>query len=127
YNLADPKNPQPAFDKDGKPIDQGHHPIFGDVAVRQAIAHAVDVPSMIKTIELGQATQMPSAFIPSSWAFDKTFEPIALDAKAAGDMLDKAGWPMGANGIRAAKGAKYAPDGTPLRFTVLVAAEGTTG
>ena len=119
YNLADPTNPQPAFDKDGKPVDQGHHPLFGDVAVRQAIAHAVDVKTIIQTAANGEGVQMPSAFIPASWAFDKTLEPISLDPKVAGDMLDKAGFPMGPNGIRVAKGAKYAKDGTPFKFTLI--------
>jgi ABC-type transport system substrate-binding protein len=49
YNLSDPNNPVPGRDEAGKPIDQGMHPIFGDVKVRQALAHAVDVISMIGT------------------------------------------------------------------------------
>src|SRR5262249_3916783 len=47
FNLADPKNPVDGT-KDGKPVDQGHHPIFGDVRVRQAIAMALDMDAIIK-------------------------------------------------------------------------------
>src|ERR1041385_8846824 len=84
YNLADPTNPQPAFDKAGKAIDQRHPPLFGYVAVRQAIARAVDVKALIQTAANGEGVQMPSTYIPSSWAFDKSLEPIPLDVKAAG-------------------------------------------
>ncbi|HVO44548.1 MAG TPA: ABC transporter substrate-binding protein [Aggregatilineales bacterium] len=120
WNLADPKNPQPAVDKNGKPIDQGHHPLFGDVAVRQALAKAVDVDAIIKTAVFGEGIRMPSAFIPASWAFDKTLPLIKFDPVEAGKELDAAGFPMGPDGkVRVAKGAKYAKDGTPFKFTLL--------
>lgn len=36
FNSADPANPQPGLDEAGNAIDQGNHPILGDVRVRQA-------------------------------------------------------------------------------------------
>jgi peptide/nickel transport system substrate-binding protein len=119
-NLADPTNPQSAVDDKGVPTgaDQGHHPLFGDVRVRRALQLGTNVPQMVKTAVFGYGTQMASGIIPSSWAFDKDLKPIGYDPAAAGKMLDEAGFPKGADGIRVAKGAKYAPDGTPFKFTL---------
>jgi ABC-type oligopeptide transport system substrate-binding subunit len=41
-NYADPDNPQNGVDESGNLIDQGHHPLFGDVRVRHAIWMAID-------------------------------------------------------------------------------------
>ncbi len=120
FNLADPKNPQPALDKDGKPVDQGHHPVLGDKAVRQAIARIVDVDTIIKGAVFGEGTRLASSYLPRNWAFDKDLKPIALDVAAAKKLLDDAGWKdVGADGIRVAKGSKFAPDGTRLSFKLI--------
>jgi peptide/nickel transport system substrate-binding protein len=128
FNLADPNNPQSAYDDKGNPIDQGHHPLFGDVRVRQAIAHAVDVDSIIKAAVFGEGTRMSSALIPASWAYDKSLAPIPFDQKMAADMLDQAGFIDDDNDPstpRVAKGAMYAADGTKFQFT-LYTNEGNT-
>jgi peptide/nickel transport system substrate-binding protein len=124
-NYADPANPQNGVDKDGKRIDQGNHPLFGDVKVRQAIARALDVDAMIKAAVFGEGTRMNGTMVPASWAYAKDLAPIPLDVEAAKKMLDEAGFPVGPDGIRVAKGAKYAPDGTPFKFT-LYTNEGNT-
>jgi peptide/nickel transport system substrate-binding protein len=121
FNTADPTNPQNALDDKGNPIDQGHHPLFGDVAVRQALSHAIDVNAIIKAALFGEGTQMSSFLIPSSWANDKSLAPITYDTKLAGQMLDAAGFIDDDNDPstpRVAKGAKYAPDGTKFEFTL---------
>ncbi len=120
WNLADPGNPQSAYDAKGKPTgaDQGHHPLFGDVRVRRAMALATNVDQIIKTAVFGEGTRMSSSILPTSWAYDKTLKPLPYDPEAAKKLLDEAGFPMGPDGIRAAKGAKYAKDGTPFRFTL---------
>ncbi|MBX3062517.1 MAG: ABC transporter substrate-binding protein [Anaerolineae bacterium] len=118
-NMANPANPQPGLDANGNVIEQEPHPIFGDVAVRKALALGIDVESIIKGAVFGEGTRMSSFIISGSWAEDKSLKPIAFDPAAAAKMLDEAGWPMGPDGIRVAKGAKYAPDGTPFKFTLL--------
>jgi peptide/nickel transport system substrate-binding protein len=122
FNLADPKNPQNGLDANGNPIDQGHHPIFGDKRVRQAIARAVDIDAMIKAAVFGEGERMTSMIIPASWAYNKDLAPIKYDVEAAKKLLDEAGWiddDNNPNTPRVAKGALYAKDGTPLRFTML--------
>jgi peptide/nickel transport system substrate-binding protein len=121
FNQADPTNPQNALDDKGNPIDQGHHPLFGDIRVRQALSHAVDVNAIIKAGLFGEGTQMSSFLIPSSWGHDPNLAPITLDTKMAGDMLTEAGWIDDDNDPttpRVAKGAMYAPDGTKFEFTL---------
>lgn len=120
-NYADPKNPKSAVDDKGNPIDQGHHPLFGDPLVRQAVSKAIDVDAIVKGAVFGYGTRMPSTMIPASWAFDKTLAPITQDVDAAAKLLDQAGFVDDDNDPatpRVAKGAKYAPDGTPLKFTL---------
>jgi peptide/nickel transport system substrate-binding protein len=125
-NVADPENPQPGLDADGNPIDQGHHPIFGDVRVRRAMQLATDVPAIIQAAASGEATQMASSLLPTSWAADPDLAPVPYDPVLAAQILDEAGWPLGPNGIRICQGCKYALDGTPFVFE-LVTPEGNKG
>jgi peptide/nickel transport system substrate-binding protein len=120
-NIADPTNPQNAFDESGERIDQGNHPIFGDVRVRQAAARAVDVSAIISAAVFGEGDRMTSFIIPASWAYHDELAPIAFDADAAIALLEEAGWVDDDNDPttpRVAQGAMYAEDGTPLSFTL---------
>jgi peptide/nickel transport system substrate-binding protein len=120
-NLADPTNPQNAFDDAGNPIDQGNHPFFGDVAVRQALARGIDTVSIATTSTQGEGTPMATFLIPASWALDESIQPIAYDPEAAAKLLTDAGWIDDDNDPstpRVAQGAKFAPDGTKAEFTL---------
>jgi len=121
FNQADPTSPKSAADEKGNLTkeDQGHNPLFSDVNVRKALALGTNVDQMIKVALSGEGTRMASGFIPSSWAYDKDLKPLPYDPDAAGKMLDAAGFPKGPDGLRVAKGAKYAKDGTPFKFTLL--------
>lgn len=118
-NLADPKNPQPGLDKDGNPIDQGHHPIFGDVRVRQALQMAINVPDIVQGAYFGEGQQMASYLRPSSWAVDPNLKPVAYDPEGAAKLLDEAGWPVGSDGMRSCKGCMYAKEGAPFEFNLI--------
>lgn len=126
FNLADPSNPQNGLDEAGNPIDQGTHPIFGDVRVRQALSQAIDVEAIIDAAVFGEGERMTSFIIPASWAYASDLAPIAFDPEAAGAALDEAGWTdEDGDGVREAHGAEFAEDGTPLSFT-LYTNEGNT-
>lgn len=73
-------------------MDQGHHPLFGDPLVHQAVAKAIDVDAIVKGAVFGYGTRMPSTMIPASWAFDKDLAPISQDLEAAKKLLDEAGF-----------------------------------
>jgi peptide/nickel transport system substrate-binding protein len=124
-NVADPENPRPGEDASGNRIDQGHHPLFGDVRVRRAMQLAINVPDIIQGALFGEGTQMASNLLPTSWAADTTLTPIPHDPTLAAQMLDEAGWPAGPEGIRICQGCQYALDGTPFEFE-LVTNEGNT-
>ncbi|MBN8636986.1 MAG: hypothetical protein J0M07_16785 [Anaerolineae bacterium] len=127
-NLADPNNPQNAFDEAGNPIDQGNHPIFGDVRVRQALARAIDVESIIDAAVFNEGERMTSFLIPASWAYADDLAPIPFDPEAAAAMLDEAGWVDADNDPatpRVAQGSMYAEDGAEFVFT-LYTNEGNT-
>ena len=122
FNLADPENPQDAFDEDGNPVDQGTHPIFGnndDSTVRRALGLAVNVEDIIAGSTFGEATQMASFLVPASWAYDPDLAPIGYDPEAAAEMLDGAGWVMGDDGVRVCDGCGTAEDGTEMRFSLI--------
>ncbi|MDX2162529.1 MAG: ABC transporter substrate-binding protein [bacterium] len=128
FNLADPNNPQNGLDEAGNPIDQGNHPIFGDVRVRQAIAQAVDVDAIVDAAVFGEGERMTSFIIPASWAYNTELPPIAFDQAAAIALLEEAGWIDDDNDPttpRVAQGAMFVEDGTPLTFT-LYTNEGNT-
>lgn len=119
FNQADPKNPQPGLDDKGEAIDQGHHPIFGDVRVRQALMYAMDWDALNKGGMGGEGIQLASHVLPTSWAYDPDLNPYPFDLKKADELLTEAGWIDDDNDPstpRVAKGALYAEDGTPLSF-----------
>jgi peptide/nickel transport system substrate-binding protein len=118
-NYADPSNPQDGLDADGNPIDQGHHPLFGDIRVRQAVAMAVDVQALIDGTVFGEGTQMAANEIPTSWAYDADLAPREYDPEAAAELLAEAGWiDEDGDGTLEAHSAMYAEDGTPFVFTL---------
>jgi peptide/nickel transport system substrate-binding protein len=120
FNLADPNNPQNAFDADGNPIDQGHHPLFGDKRVRQAIARAVDVDALISAAVFNEGARMTSFIIPASWAYHDELAPISVDVEAARALLAEAGFvDADGNGVlEATADALYAEPGTEFVFTL---------
>jgi len=121
FNQADPATPKSAADEKGvlTKEDQGHNPLFSDDRVRKALALGTNVDQMIKVALFGEGERLASGILPSSWAYDKSLKPLAYDPDAAGKLLDEAGFPKGADGLRVAKGAKYAKDGTPFKFALL--------
>lgn len=76
-------------------------PELNDVRVRQAIHHAVDVDFLVQNVFLGYG-RAATGPIPS---VDQRFytgdvDTYAFDAEKAGALLDEAGYPKDANGVR---------------------------
>jgi len=125
-NLADPQNPQNGLDADGNPVDQGQHPLFGDVRVRQAMQHAVNIDEIIDGPHSGNATPMVSSTISTAFTIDPDLERRAFDLDAARALLDEAGWVSeedalvdGGDGLRVCRGCETAEDGTPFFFQIM--------
>ncbi len=120
-NAADPANPQNGLDADGNPIDQGHHPIFGDVRVRKALAMALDMNAIIESAANGEGSALASHANPNSWAYNPDLAPVAADPQGALALLAEAGWVDADNDPSTplvAQGALYAEDGTEFRFSL---------
>jgi peptide/nickel transport system substrate-binding protein len=111
WNMAIDFNLSAPFDGDPGPTPP--HPILGDIRVRQAIASAINYESLQKDVLRGSAGDSTNPFaygwyqcdLPRKWTYN---------VEKANQLLDEAGWVMGSDGIRVAKGAKYAPEGTRL-------------
>ena len=91
------------------------HLILNDVKVRQAIALGINKQRIIDKLLYGKARPGTSEL--NAGFFEcKDIKPYPYDAEKAKKLLEEAGWVPGADGIRVAKGAKVAPDGTRLRL-----------
>ncbi len=83
-------------------------PMFQDERVRRALAHAVNIPAMVKYILYGNGVQSTGIFTPQMWFFDPGIQPYAFDLEKASALLDEAGWHRGPDGIRVKNGERFA-------------------
>lgn len=75
-------------------------PLLSDVRVRQAIACAIDRNLIINTLLDGRARAAASLLPPGHWAFNADGPRFDFDPTRAERLLDQAGHPRAANGIR---------------------------
>ena len=123
FNMADRNNPANGRDDDGNPLDQGKHPLFGDVRVRQAVAQAVNYTDIIEGAAEGEAVQVNSFGTPALWGYDTSIEPWEYNPEAALALLAEAGFIDDDNDpstpLVATEDALYAEPGTPFAFELL--------
>jgi ABC-type transport system substrate-binding protein len=82
-------------------------PIFQDEKVRQALAHAVNVPEMVKYILYGRGVQSTGIFTPKMWFFNPDVKPFVYDPDKARQLLAEAGWKPGKDGILEKDGQRF--------------------
>ena len=70
-------------------------PILSNKLVRQAISHAIDKQTIIKTIFRGLAIPAKSPFPPSIWGYNYKIVDYDYSVQKAKDLLAKAGYPKG--------------------------------
>ncbi|HEV2298724.1 MAG TPA: ABC transporter substrate-binding protein [Candidatus Acidoferrales bacterium] len=68
--------------------------------VRQALAYATDRAALIQYLQRGEAREAASLLPPSHWAYDPSVQQYDYDPARANSLLDAAGYPRGADGIR---------------------------
>ncbi len=107
FNLADP-----AFDSPD-PVTQPH-PILGDNRVREALELGIDKREIVDQLLDGKG-QVGTNELNIGWASCGS-PPSPFNPDKAKLLLDQAGWIPGADGIRLARNARYAKDGTRLRL-----------
>ena len=123
FNLADRTAPTNGQDDDGNLLEQGVHPLFGDVRVRQAIAQAVNYDDIIEGAAEGEAIQVNSYGTPALWGYDSSIAPYEYNPEAALALLAEAGFVDDDNDpstpLVATEDALYAEPGTPFAFELL--------
>ncbi|MGA2534946.1 MAG: ABC transporter substrate-binding protein [Terracidiphilus sp.] len=75
-------------------------PLLADRRVRQAVACAIDRKLIIKTLLDGRARAASSLLPPGHWAFNGDGPRHDYDPARADQLLDEAGHPRAANGVR---------------------------
>lgn len=68
-------------------------PILRHLKVRQAIAYAIDVPSLIKYLWRGEGDPATGILPPGVWAYDPAVKAYSRDLSKAKALLDEAGYP----------------------------------
>lgn len=87
---------------------------LADVRFRRACARAIDRNDLVRRLHGGNADPGNPGWIPRANPFHVDVEQYPFDRDAANRTLDQAGYRRGPDGIR------QAPDGAPLRYTLLV-------
>jgi peptide/nickel transport system substrate-binding protein len=85
-------------------IKQGRHPALADVRVRQALNYAINCDEIAKTL-MGGLTQCRIDLINTPYN-NPNLKPYAYDPAKAKQLLDDAGWKVGADGVRAKDGVR---------------------
>jgi peptide/nickel transport system substrate-binding protein len=70
-------------------------PPFNNKALRQAVAHALDVEQIVKGVWLNVGVAANGPIPPTSWAYDKSIAPIKRDVSKAKAKLAEGGQPNG--------------------------------
>lgn len=95
-------------------------PILRDIAVRRAIAVAIDKSSIVEKVTFGTGTPASADLGPFMWAYDPAVKTYPFDPAAARSMLEAAGWIAGKDGVRSKEGVR-------LSLTLLEGAASSTG
>ncbi len=98
------------------------NPLFTDPLVRQAIRAAINVDQITGSVWHGFAVPVWTEFFRPPYDKCDIARP-KYDPEAAKSMLERAGWVVGADGIRECKGCQTAKDGTKFRFELLTYSE----
>lgn len=82
-------------------------PMFQDLRVRRALAHAVNVQQIIDFVYYGQGVRCTGPFPPQMWFANPNVQPLPYDPEKAKALLAEAGWKPGADGYLEKNGEKF--------------------
>lgn len=86
------------------------NPLFEDVKVREALAHAVNVEGLIDSLMYGRGQRSDGTFPPQLWFHSDAVQTYAFDPEKAGTLLKEARWKPGKDGILEKDGKRFAFD-----------------
>ncbi len=92
-----------------------HDPRLRDLRVRRAIAYSIDRATIVNSMLRGTGRIATGLLSPESWAYYTDVTSYSYDPEKARQLLDQAGYPTGADGIRALRFEyKTTPEGARL-------------
>jgi peptide/nickel transport system substrate-binding protein len=92
-----------------------HDPRLRDLRVRRAIAYSIDRATIVNSMLRGTGRIATGLLSPESWAYYTDVTSYSYDPEKARQLLDQAGYPTGADGIRGLKFEyKTTPEGARL-------------
>jgi len=109
FNMAENNNPSDQT----KP-----HMILGDQRVRLAIGYGINKQRIVDKLLAGKVPLGTTELTVGFFNCTSKIKGYPYEVEKAKQLLTEAGWVPGPDGIRVAKGAKYAPDGTRLRLKI---------
>jgi peptide/nickel transport system substrate-binding protein len=84
---------------------KGH--LFDDVKTRQAMAYALDKPSIVQAATEGRGQVLWGDIVPASWAYDaSSVVTYTQDLAKAKSLMQEAGWTIPADGSAATRAGK---------------------
>lgn len=90
---------------------------FDDVKVRQALSHAIDRPSIVKTLLFDHGQPLYGPITTADKSYTKDVEQFnQFDVNKAKTMLNDAGWKAGSDGILSKNGVRF-------QFEMIIQAE----
>ncbi len=89
------------------------NPMFSDVRVRKAFAHAINKEELVKGVLLGLGVPAQGPYKPGTWVYNDKIVPYEFDPGKARALLAEAGWTDTDNDGLLDK------DGKPFAFTIL--------
>ncbi len=95
-------------------------PILRDVRVRQALALAINRAPIIESLWHGMARPANSVLPPQHWAYFAGAQNYDYDPTASQRLLDQAGYPAGADGVRFHLAMKTSTDETTRLFSAVL-------
>ena len=94
------------------------NPFFTDRLVRRAMAHAANIPLVLKNLPYGLSKQASGIFQPGAWMYNEQVQLLPYDLDKARALLDEAGWK-----VNESDGGRYKEiDGEQVKFefTILI-------
>ncbi|WP_028586741.1 peptide-binding protein [Desulfocurvus vexinensis] len=89
------------------------NPMFADVRVRRAFAHAIDKQAIVKGVLLGLGQPTIGPYKPGTWVYNDAIRDYPFDPEAARALLAGAGWTdTNGDGV-------LDKDGRPFEFTLM--------
>ena len=84
------------------------NPLVADLRVRQALLHATNAKQVVETLFSPNYPQASSVIARTAAGYVDLSDKLAFDQQKAKQLLDEAGWPPGADGIRQKAGQRLA-------------------